>query len=40
MHYKDQVVGEYLADYVVDGKVLLELKAITGLHVVHEMRPR
>lgn len=34
--YKQQIVGEYKADYVIDGKVLLELKAISGLKALHE----
>jgi len=29
--YKGQVVGEYVADFVVDGKVIAELKATKGL---------
>jgi len=34
--YKDQVVGEYFADIVVEDRVVLELKAIEKLQKVHE----
>ena len=34
--YKGQVVGEYIADIVVDGKVIVELKAISALTKAHE----
>ena len=34
--YKGQVAGEYVADIVVDGKVILELKAISTLNKAHE----
>ncbi|MBC7227479.1 MAG: GxxExxY protein [Thermoflexales bacterium] len=29
--YKSEIVGEYVADFVVDGKVVAELKATKGL---------
>jgi GxxExxY protein len=34
--YKDQIVGEYIADLVIDGKVILELKAVSAFHPAHE----
>ena len=34
--YKNQVVGEYIADLVVDGKVVVELKAVSSFHPAHE----
>jgi GxxExxY protein len=34
--YKANVVGEYLADIIVEGKVILELKSIDCLDKVHE----
>lgn len=34
--YKDQIVGEYIADIVVDDKIILELKAISRLNKAHE----
>ena len=33
--YKNQDVGDYLADIVVDGQIILELKALTALHIAH-----
>ncbi len=36
VHYDNQVVGEYLADMVVDSRVLVELKAVRHLESVHE----
>jgi GxxExxY protein len=34
--YKDEVVGEYLADIVVKDKVILELKAVDKLQKIYE----
>jgi len=34
--YNGQIVGDYLADIIVDGKVILELKAVKELHPAHE----
>ena len=34
--YKAELVGEYFADIVVEGQVILELKAIEKLQAVHE----
>jgi GxxExxY protein len=34
--YKDVIVGDYSADLVVEKRVLVELKACTGLDSVHE----
>ena len=34
--YKDQVVGEYFADMVVQDTVILELKTVDALTKVHE----
>ena len=34
--YKDKVVGEYIADILVEGKVILELKAVDRLDKIHE----
>ena len=35
VYYKDQVVGHYTADLLVQGQVLLELKAVQALDNVH-----
>jgi GxxExxY protein len=34
--YKDAIVGDYSADRVVEQRVLVELKACTGLDSIHE----
>ena len=34
--YKDEVVGEYFADIVVEGQVIIELKAVEQLAGIHE----
>jgi len=35
VHYETQVVGSYLADLIVEGRLLLELKACKALEEVH-----
>jgi GxxExxY protein len=35
IHYDEQQIGTRRADFLVDGKILVELKAITGLEDVH-----
>jgi GxxExxY protein len=36
VHYKDHVVGEYVADIVVEDKVIVELKTVENLEKLHE----
>jgi GxxExxY protein len=36
VEYKDAVIGEYYLDLVVDGKIVVELKAASSLASVHE----
>ncbi len=36
VRYNGSVVGDYTADLVVDGKVILELKAAQGIDPTHE----
>jgi len=36
VHYKGHLVGDYMADLIVDNKVILELKAIAQLAAVHK----
>ncbi len=36
VYYKDQMIGNYEADFLVDQKIILELKSISGLNKVHE----
>ena len=34
--YKGKVVGEYIADIIVENKVILEIKAVKALNGIHE----
>jgi len=36
--YEGEVVGDYVADIVVDGKVIVEVKAIKSLEEIHEVQ--
>lgn len=36
VYYKNQIVGEYIADLIVENQVLIELKAVSTLSQVHE----
>ena len=36
VRYKGRTVGEFVADMVVEGKVLIEIKAVTALVTAHE----
>ena len=36
VRYKDQPIGEYVADLVVDGQIILELKAVYRITPAHE----
>jgi len=36
VYYKGILVGEYEADFVIEGKIILEIKAISKLHPRHE----
>jgi GxxExxY protein len=38
VYYDGQVVGEYYADIVVAGKVILEIKAVHTLNAAHEVQ--
>jgi GxxExxY protein len=38
VNYKGSVVGDYVADIVVEGKVLVELKAVERLIDIHELQ--
>jgi GxxExxY protein len=35
MQYRDECVGEFVADFIVDDKVIIELKAVERFHPVH-----
>ena len=34
--YKDQIVGEYFADLLVEDKVIIELKTVDKIEGIHE----
>ncbi|HEY4613819.1 MAG TPA: GxxExxY protein [Bacteroidota bacterium] len=36
VYFENQIVGEYFADLLVDGKVIIELKAVVSLDEAHE----
>jgi GxxExxY protein len=36
VYYKEQLVGEYKADFAIEGKIIVELKSIPALNPVHE----
>lgn len=36
VYYKGQLFGEYKADFVVDGKIILEIKAVSAINHAHE----
>ncbi len=34
--YKGLLIGDYIADFVIDGKIILELKAVTAITDAHK----
>lgn len=38
VYYKDEIVGDYYADIIVEGKVIVELKAVEKLAPEHEVQ--
>jgi GxxExxY protein len=36
VHYKGQFVGEYRADFVIDNKIIIEIKAVSSLNEIHD----
>ena len=36
--YHDRIVGDYFADLIVDGKIILEIKAVSKIQPVHEVQ--
>lgn len=36
--YKDRPVGDYVADIIVEDKVILELKSVESLNKIHEVQ--
>lgn len=35
VYYKGELMGEYIADFLIDGKVIVEIKAVAGLSSAH-----
>ena len=38
VYYKDVLVGDFKADIIVEGILILELKAVQSLHMAHEIQ--
>jgi GxxExxY protein len=38
VYYENEIVGEYVADIIVEDKVILELKAVKELTQIHEVQ--
>ncbi|MFC1463530.1 MAG: GxxExxY protein [Candidatus Brachytrichaceae bacterium NZ_4S206] len=38
VHYREHLVGEFIADLIVDGTLIVELKAIQTLTTAHEVQ--
>ncbi len=38
VHYRGHLVGEYIPDFIVDGKVIVELKAVSDVCASHEVQ--
>ncbi len=36
VQFRNQIVGEYFADLLIDDKIILELKALEEIHPVHK----
>jgi GxxExxY protein len=36
VHYGSQVIGDFVADIVVEGRIILELKSVKEIHPAHE----
>ncbi len=38
VYYKEKLVGNYIADIIVEGRILLELKATNEIHPKHKVQ--
>ena len=36
VYYKGILVGDYEADFIIEGKIILEIKAVSTLHPRHQ----
>ena len=37
--YKEMLVGEYIADFIIDGKLIVEIKAVSNFNSQHQAQP-
>lgn len=35
VYYKDQIVGEYIADLLIENRIIIELKTVKGIDEIH-----
>jgi GxxExxY protein len=38
VHFEDEIVGEFFTDLIVEGRLILEIKAVTSLNSAHEIQ--
>jgi len=38
VYFEGSLVGEYIADLIVDGRVIIEVKAVSALSQIHEVQ--
>jgi GxxExxY protein len=38
VHFEGQLIGDYIADLIVEGKVIVEIKAVSSLSQIHEVQ--
>ncbi len=38
--YKDILIGEYMADFIIDGKLIVEIKAVSNFNSQHQAQAR
>jgi len=36
VRYKDILIGEYIADFIVDGRLIVEIKAVSNFNSLHQ----
>ena len=36
VRYKDILIGEYMADFIIDGKLIVEIKAVSNFNSQHQ----
>jgi len=38
VYYKNEIVGDYIADIILDNKIIIEVKAVSVLNKAHEVQ--